>query len=109
MTQQSVAQQETRVSTAVVRVHTYSVDPSDLAEFMDRRGAVIELIRGAHPGLVSTQLVRREDGMYVDTWRWESMQAMAAAFPLAQSPEAGAAWALTADASALNGEVVDER
>lgn len=34
---------------------------------------------------------------------------MAAAFPMAQIPEAAATWSLTTDASAVNGDVVDER
>ena len=94
---------------AVVRVHTYVVEPKNLAEFLTRRAAVIDLIRAAHPGPVATRLVRLEDGSYTDTWSWESMPAMAAAFPLAQSPEAAAAWSLTSDSTAVNGEVVADR
>jgi Antibiotic biosynthesis monooxygenase len=92
---------------AVVRVHTFKVEPENLAEFRTRRAAVIDLIRSAHPGLTSTRLVRLDGGSYTDMWHWESMQAMAAAFPMAQSPEAAAAWSLTSDSTALNGEVVD--
>ena len=94
---------------AVVRVHNYSVDPENVAEFLKARATVIDTIRAAHPGLVVTRLVRLEDGTYSDTWQWTSMQAMAAAFPLAQSPEAAAAWALASTSSALNGELVEER
>lgn len=92
----------------VVRVHTYVVEPKNLDEFLRRRTAVIDLIRAAHPGLVGTRLVRLEDGSYNDTWLWESMVAMAAAFPMAKSPEAADAWSLTSDSSATNGEVVAE-
>jgi hypothetical protein len=97
------------METAVVRVHTYRVEPEKLDEFLTRRAAVIDLIRAAHPGLTSTRLVRFEDGSYTDTWYWESMPAMVAAFPLAQSPEAAAAWSLTSDSSATNGEVITDR
>ncbi|MFI6833006.1 antibiotic biosynthesis monooxygenase [Kribbella sp. NPDC050241] len=94
---------------AVVRMHNYSVDPENVAEFLKARATVVDTIRAAHPGLVATRLVHLEDGTYSDTWQWTSMQAMAAAFPLAQSPEAVAAWALASTSSALNGEIVDER
>lgn len=94
----------------VVRIHTYAVDPDKLGEFLQRRATVIGVIRTAHPGLTSTQLVRLEDGTYTDTWRWESFPAMAAAFPLAQSPEAVAAWSLvSAPPTATNAEIIDER
>lgn len=94
---------------AVVRVHNYSVAPENVADFLKARATVIDTIRAAHPGLVATRLVHLEDGTYSDTWQWSSMQAMAAAFPLAQSPEAVAAWSLATDSSASNGELVDER
>ncbi|MFI6677815.1 antibiotic biosynthesis monooxygenase [Kribbella sp. NPDC050470] len=94
----------------VVRIHTYAVDPDKLDEFLERRAKVIGVIRDAHPGLTSTQLVRLEDGTYTDTWRWESFPAMAAAFPLAQSPEAVAAWSLvSAPPTATNAQIIDER
>ena len=93
---------------AVVRVHTYGVEPKNLAEFLTRRTAVIDLIRAAHPGLVATRLIRLEDGSYTDLWSWESMPAMAAAFPLAQSPEAAAAWSLTSNSSASTGELITD-
>jgi Antibiotic biosynthesis monooxygenase len=101
--------QSTEQAAAVVRFHTYVVEPENLEEFLTRRAAVIDLIRAAHPGLVATRLVRLEDDSYTDTWQWESMAAMAAAFPMAKSPEAAAAWSLTSDSSAVNGEVVADR
>ncbi|TCO34172.1 hypothetical protein EV652_102237 [Kribbella steppae] len=106
--QQLTAERDTVVAAGVVRIHTYAVDPADRSEFLKRRATVIDLIRAAHPGLTSTRLLRLEDGTYTDTWSWDSFQTMAAAFPMAQSPEAGAAWALTTNAAAANGEVVDE-
>lgn len=107
-TEQVSAEQAETTTAAVVRIHTYVVEPKNLAEFLTRRATVIDLIRAAHPGLVATRLVRLEDGTYTDTWHWESMPAMAAAFPMAQIPEAAAAWSLTSDSSAVSGEVVAE-
>ncbi|MEI8411522.1 MULTISPECIES: hypothetical protein [unclassified Kribbella] len=106
-TSQLPAEQDTVVAAGVARIHTYTVDPADLREFIKRRATVIDTIRAAHPGLTSTRLVRGEDGTYTDTWCWDSFQSMAAAFPMAQSPEAAAAWSLTANASATNAEIID--
>lgn len=94
---------------SVYRVHTYSVDAGDLEEFLVRRTAVITRVRGEHPGLTETRLARNEDGTYTDTWEWESIPAMAAAFPLAGGPEAAAAMALTHDGTAHNAELIDRR
>jgi hypothetical protein len=105
-TEQVSAQQAETTGAAVVRVHRYVVEPKNLDEFLTRRASVIDLIRAAHPGLAATRLIRLEDGSYTDTWQWDSMPAMVAAFPLAQSPEAAAAWSLTSDSSATNGEVI---
>ena len=97
------------MESTVVRVHTYRVESENLPEFLTRRAAVIDLIRADNPGLVSTRLVRVEDGSFLDTWSWKSMEAMTAAFPLARSPEAALAWSLATASSAMNGEVIDER
>ena len=91
-----------------VRVHTYQVSPDDLTEFLSRRAAFVAELRTEHPGLAQVQLIRLEDGTYRDTWRWDSFEQMAAAFPAAGSPQAAAIWSLTTDADALNGEIVDE-
>ena len=69
---------------------------------------MIDAIRSAHPGLTSTRLARLEDGTYTDTWQWDSFQSMVAAFPMAQSADAAAAWALTNNASATSGQVINE-
>jgi hypothetical protein len=64
---------------AVVRIHRYGVDPADL-----------------------------EDRTFTDIWRWDSAEQMQAT-PAMPIPEAGLAMSLTRDATAVNGEVVDER
>jgi hypothetical protein len=95
---------------AVSRTHRYSVDPENLGELISRRATLIEAIRAAHPGLTETRLTRLEDGTYTDVWRWSSAAEMGAAFAALPSfPEARAAMSLTRDATALNGEIVDER
>ncbi len=93
-----------------VRSHTYRVDPADLEEFLARRASLIGTIREALPGLTTTLLVELEDGSYSDTWRWESDARMGAAFAAAATfPEIPLTMALTRDATARNGRVVDER
>jgi hypothetical protein len=96
---------------AVSRTHRYSVDPADLDELIARRATLIAAIRAAHPGLTETRLTRLEDGTCTDVWRWDSAEQMGAA--MADMPrfgaQAGAAWALTRDASSIDGEIVDER
>jgi Antibiotic biosynthesis monooxygenase len=94
---------------SVVRIHRYRVPAGDLDEFLARRAALIEGVRRAYPGLIATRLTRLEDETYTDAWHWKTMQDMVAALPAAGSAEAAAAMSLTKDASAGNGEVVDER
>jgi hypothetical protein len=97
------------IAMSVVRMHTYRVADADLREFLDRRAVLIARVRADHPGLAETRLTRLEDGSYTDTWRWDSSPQLAAAFPAAGSPEATSAMAPTSDATAVNGEIVDER
>ena len=96
---------------ADIRTHHYAVDPADLDELIARRATLIEAMRAAHPGLKHTRLTRLADGTFSDVWRWESAEQMqAAAADMARfRPLAGAAWALTSDATSIDGEVVDER
>lgn len=95
---------------SIVRTHRYSVDPADLQELISRRATLIEAIRAAHPGLAETRLTRHEDGTFTDVWRWHSAAQMGAAFAsLPNLPQARAAMALTRDAVAVNGEIIDER
>ena len=93
---------------AVVRVHTYTVDPADVSELIAKRADLIAGIRVEHPGLVETRLIRLEDGSFIDSWRWASPNQMAAAAPVASSPTAAAVMALTKDGTAVNGEILDE-
>lgn len=94
---------------AVVRSHHYTVNPATIEEFLARRATLITAIRAAYSGLAEARLTRLEDGTYTDTWRWDTAGQMQAAFPAMSLPEAGAAMSLTQDATAQNGEIIDER
>lgn len=94
---------------AVVRTHRYTVEPADLQELLARRATVITAIRATHPGLAQARLTRQEDGTFTDTWRWDSDEQMQAALATMPTPEARAAMSLTRDATAQNGEIIDER
>jgi hypothetical protein len=93
----------------VTRTHHYAVDPADFEELLARRATVIAAIRAAHPGLAQAQLTRQEDGTYTDIWRWDSAEQMQAALAAMPIPEARAAMSLTRDATAVDGEIIDER
>jgi hypothetical protein len=90
-------------------MHHYRVDPADLDELLARRATLISAVRAAYPGLAQTLLTRLDDGSYQDAWRWDSAEQMKAAGPAASLPQAQAARSLTRDATAVNGEIVDER
>ena len=92
------------------RTHRYTVDPADLDELIARRATLIAAIRAAHPGLAETRLTRLQDGTFTDVWRWDSAEQMQAALAdMARFPEARAAMSLTRDATAVDGEIIDER
>jgi hypothetical protein len=95
---------------SVVRIHRYSVDAANLEELISRRAALIAGIRAAHAGLVETRLTRLDDGTYTDAWRWTSAEQMQLALAgLPAFPQARDAMSLTRDATAQNGEIIDER
>ncbi|UGT39801.1 hypothetical protein LTV02_27575 [Nocardia yamanashiensis] len=94
----------------VVRITNYRIAPGTLAELLTQRIALIDRIRSANPGLTETRLIRLEDGSYTDIWRWESAEHMLAAFGDARGlPLVGVTMSLTSDATAMTGEIVDER
>ncbi|MET8872377.1 hypothetical protein [Nocardia sp. NPDC004604] len=94
----------------VVRIHHYRVAADRLDALLTQRATLIDGIRRANPGLTETRLTRLEDGSYSDTWRWESAEQMLAAIGASQGfPLVGATMALTQDATAETGEIVDER
>jgi hypothetical protein len=98
-----------RIDMASARTHHYAVNPADLEELLSRRATLISAIRAAYPGLADTRLVRLGDGTFTDTWRWDSAEQMQAALAAMPIPEARAAMSLTRDATAQDGDIVDER
>jgi hypothetical protein len=94
----------------VVRIHRYNVDPANLEELLARRAQLITGIRAGNPGLAEARLTRLKDGTYIDAWRWDSAEQMqAAAAAAANFPAVGATMSLTQNATAEDGEIVDER
>ncbi len=66
-------------------------------------------IRADHPGLIEIRLIKLEDGTHTDTWVWDSPAQMAAAFAAAGTvAEIGPAMSLIKDATAINGEIIDQ-
>jgi hypothetical protein len=95
---------------AITRTHRYTVPATDVDELIARRAELIDVIRASYPGLAETRLTRLADGTYTDVWRWDSTEQMRAAFAATPSiPQARAAMSLTRDATAFNGEIIDER
>lgn len=95
---------------SAVRTHTYQVAPGNLEQLLTQRADLIAGIRAANPGLLQARLTRHEDGTYTDVWHWESTEQMTAALAASAGfPLVGATLGLTHDASAQNGEIIDER
>jgi hypothetical protein len=95
---------------AFTRTHRYTVPPADVDELIARRATLIATIRASYPGLTETRLTRLEDGSYTDVWRWDTVEQMRKVFAaIPRIPEVRAAMSLTREATALNGEIIDER
>jgi hypothetical protein len=95
---------------ADIRIHRYTIDPAEIEELLARRATLIAAIRSDHPGLREARLIRLDEMTFIDTWRWESAEAMQAALKTASAyPEVRAAMSLTRDRIAEDGEVIDER
>jgi hypothetical protein len=93
---------------SVIRTTRYQSDAA-VEEILARRTAVISAVRAQYPGLIQARLTRLEDGTWVDHWVWDSAEHMQAASAGAPNiPEAGAAFAITSDATAETAEIVDE-
>jgi hypothetical protein len=95
---------------SAVRVHHYAVDPADLEQLLARRAQLIAGIRSGFAGLLETRLTRLEDGTYQDVWRWETAEQRDAAAAASKAfPPVAETMALTHDATAQNGHIIDER
>jgi hypothetical protein len=95
---------------AVLRLTRFKTDPADVEAMLEKRAALIAAVRRSYPGLLQAQLAMADDETWIDAWRWDSRERAQAAIGNAPAiPEAGAAFALTSDASAEFADVVDER
>ncbi|NJC74311.1 hypothetical protein HC031_32055 [Planosporangium thailandense] len=94
---------------AVIRTTRFTVDPVDVETMLARRGQLLAAVRAAFAGPTEARLVRLDEETWLDIWRWDSGEALRAALEGAPGlPEAGAAFAVTRDASVEQGDVVDE-
>ncbi|HEX6681679.1 MAG TPA: hypothetical protein VF062_02750 [Candidatus Limnocylindrales bacterium] len=95
---------------AVIRLDRFKADPANTDELISRRNALIAAVRRATPGLVQTRLARVDDETWIDMWCWDTASHAQAAVRLAQAgqiPEAGAAFALTTDATTEFAEIIE--
>jgi hypothetical protein len=110
MYDQLVEKTKKGITMAAVRFHRYTLDSANLNELIAQRAALIATIRAAYSGLSEARLTRLEDGTFTDVWCWDSAEQMQAALAgVAAFPQAHAAMSLTQNATAVNGEIIDER
>jgi hypothetical protein len=96
----------------VIRLDRFKADPANTDELIARRNALVDAVRKATPGLIRARLTRVDDQVWIDMWQWDTLEHARAAAKLAQTgqiPQAGAAFALTTDATTEFTDVVDER
>jgi hypothetical protein len=85
----------------------FETDPSHVEQMLARRADLIAAVRARYVGPLHARLARLAR---LDTWHWESAATLQAA--LAGAPtlsEARAAFALTTNNTAEQGQLVDER
>jgi hypothetical protein len=94
---------------ALIRTTRFTADPADVDTVLERRRKLLEAVRAAFAGPTETRLIRIDERTWVDMWRWDSGETLRAALGGAPGlPEAAAAFAVTRDVSAEQGDVVDE-
>jgi hypothetical protein len=94
---------------SVIRTTRFSADPADAGTVLERRGRLLDAVRKAFDGPAEARLVRVDEQTWLDIWRWDSAETLAAAIEGAHHmPEAAAAFALTRDVTGEQGEVVAE-
>jgi hypothetical protein len=95
----------------IVRLDRFKADPAHVNELIGRRNALLAAVKQATPGLIRARLTRVDDQTWIDMWEWDTREHSQAAITHARSgqiPEAGAAFALTTDATTEFAEVVDD-
>jgi hypothetical protein len=94
----------------ILRLTRFSLDAGRTDEMLATRAMLIDAVRAKVPGLTETRLARVDDETWLDLWRWESAEALAAALAVAPTmPEAAAAFGMIRDATEERLDLVDER
>ncbi|MDJ1133684.1 antibiotic biosynthesis monooxygenase [Streptomyces iconiensis] len=90
-----------------VRITRFTTDPANDQAMIEKRAVLVAAVRASYPGLIEARLGRLEDGSWVDHWYWNSAAEMEKALAAAPTiPEAGPAFALTANSTAESAEIV---
>jgi hypothetical protein len=93
----------------VIRTTRFAVAPDDVETMQARRRRLLDVVRAQFGGPSEARLVRLDSDTWLDIWRWESAETLQAA--LAGAPrlaEAGAAFSVTRDVSAEQGELIED-
>ena len=94
---------------SVFRLARFKIGPADTEAMLERRAALVAVIRSGFPGLIEAQLAKIDDETWIDVWRWDTWSSAQSATSRAPSiPEAGAAFSLTKGITLEYAEVVDE-
>src|SRR3954453_18658069 len=94
---------------ALIRTTRFTADPADADLVLERRRQLITAVRKQFAGPTETRLVRLDERTWVDAWRGDSPEILTAALAGAPDlPEAAAAFAVTHDVSAEQGDLVAE-
>ncbi len=93
---------------ATFELARYTIDPSRTDELVERWHQAVAAIRARFPGLLEANLVRIDDGTWMDVWRWETHEeALAAAEAAPSVPEAARLFELiTTPPSMEHGDIV---
>jgi hypothetical protein len=80
-------------STITAEIVHFTVKPGEATGLIDKRSAMIEAVRAAHPALLDAQLINLGDDQFMDVVRWRTRaEAEVAAADFGNIPAAGA-WA----------------
>ncbi|HEX6353281.1 antibiotic biosynthesis monooxygenase [Actinophytocola sp.] len=94
----------------MVAITRFTADPAAAEEVRARHAALVSAIRSAASGLAEARLGRLDDRTWVGIWQWDSAEHLRTARQaVADRPETAAAFALVADVTGEEVELVDER
>ena len=94
---------------AVIRTTRFAVAPADVETMQARRRRLLDVVRAQFGGPSEARLVRLDGETWLDVWRWDSAEDLDAAVAAApRLAEAGAAFSVTREVSAEQGELIDD-